>query len=541
MLNKKKIDKGLRNYIKEHLRKGYSKHAVKHVLLNHGYDESYVNSLLRQHSKIKLVKVYSILGSLFFLILIMFFRFNLIQTNKIQITGYAASIDSKDLGCCTSICQQSLKNECYGKFIEHKECKELDDCRVGCCIDKEGDCLTNYLQGNCLNGYGLFANKDCSDIVFCTNVTDKSYASNLHNIKTEKGIGILKINPFSGYYGSSFNILYYLYDKNSVLSVSANLKYSEKIVDSLNLYDDGLHNDGSKSDNIFGNNWFSSKINKFEGFKPLNVDILVKFSDGTQASFHNRNNIVLLNKNNCLPINDEWSNETDRQSIIFSGKNYDESGNGYQKFETDARNVLNLLFSIDVFSKEKNNFNVYRFEQLSSSNALNLINLISNSCPLYNNKKDLILVLDDKEDYCKLESVGVARLNSQILFYKNATGINIKDAFANFCSYVITPKKLADEIISFATPPKINVFTADNVTYNTSTIDFLFNISSSNFPVNASLYLEDSLVFSKILNEETYLNISLKLTNGTNAALISANDKNDNTAFSQLLLNATIK
>ncbi|MBI2652354.1 hypothetical protein HYX00_02705, partial [Candidatus Woesearchaeota archaeon] len=173
MLSKNKIDKKLRKYIKGHLSKGYSKHAVKHVLVKHGYDESYVNGLLKKHSELEFVKKYAIIVSLIFIILI--FPLNLIPTNQSQkITGYATKISSGNEGCCTSICQQTFKNECYGKFVESRKCDELEDCRVGCCIDKEGYCLTNYLYGNCINSNGTYLNKDCSIVIFCTNVTDKS-------------------------------------------------------------------------------------------------------------------------------------------------------------------------------------------------------------------------------------------------------------------------------------------------------------------------------------------------------------------------------
>ena len=50
MLSKNKIDKKLKNYVKEHLSKGYSRPAVKKVLANHGYDESYVDKILKNHS-----------------------------------------------------------------------------------------------------------------------------------------------------------------------------------------------------------------------------------------------------------------------------------------------------------------------------------------------------------------------------------------------------------------------------------------------------------------------------------------------------------
>ena len=544
MLSKKHVDKKLKKYIREHLSRGYSKKAVKNVLVSHGYSEPYINELLRSHNELQFVKRYAVIVSLLFLLSIFSFSsFNFISTpiQNQKITGYAAAISTFDEGCCTSVCQQTSKNECYGKFIENKKCSELQECNVGCCIDREGYCLTNYLYGNCISNYGIHINKDCNDIIFCRNITDKSYASRLYSIKDKKDAGIFALKPNADYYKSSFNIRYYLYDKTDVLSVVAEIKENNDLIDSITLYDDGFHNDGAKDDNLYGNNWLSSKIKSFDGFKKLDVDIVVKYIHGTQQPTGKSGSMVVVSNNKCLPVFTEWGNQSKKYGIIFAAQNY-ESLNGYQKFEADAQNFLNALFSVDKFSKNIDYFNIYRLEQsLSYFNIPTLINVASNSCPLYSNKKDLIIVLDNNEDYCVKESLRVIRVNPNVLFYKNMTYADINDTFADFCNYVLTPKKLADAIISFATPPKIIINTLDNITFNTSTVNLSFSVSALNYPVNSSVFLEDELIAGNILNEEKTLNVNLNLTNGINAVLISAVDKNRNKAFAQLLLNATIK
>ena len=538
MLSKNKIDKKLKNYIKENLSKGYSKHAVRHVLVKHGYDENYVDGLIRKHSELQFVKVYSIFVSLLFIFSI--FAFNLIKINQPQqITGLVAVSSGND-GCCTSICQQTSKNECYGKFIAGKKCNEIEECNVGCCIDKEGYCLTNYLSGNCITNYGTIINKDCRDLVFCRNITDKSYSSRLYSIKS-KGAGIPSLKPAADYYKSSFNIQYYIYDKANVLSVRAEIKDNAKLIDSIELYDDGSHNDGAKNDNLYGNNWVSSRAKEFDGFKKFDVDIVVKYADDSQQSINKSQSIVVLSNNKCLPINNEWSASAGH-GIILAAQNYEGLKDGRQKFESDAQNFAVSLFSIDTFSNNKDKFNIYRLEQsLSYFNIPTLVNLVSSYCPSYSNKKDLVVVLDSSEDYCVLESTRIARMNPQALFYRNITSIGFNESFANFCSYVLTPKKLADEIVAYATPPKITIFNMENITYNASAINLSFSISALNYPVNYSVLRDKSILASKILNEESEESIQLSLENGTNPILIKAVDRNRNKAFAPILLNATIQ
>lgn len=91
MLSKSKIDRKLKKYIRGHLSKGYSKHAVKKVLVEHGYNEPYVDGLLRKHAELQFVKKYAVVVLSLFVISI--FSFNLIpipeQTQKIS--GYAVN------------------------------------------------------------------------------------------------------------------------------------------------------------------------------------------------------------------------------------------------------------------------------------------------------------------------------------------------------------------------------------------------------------------------------------------------------------------
>ena len=541
MLSKKRIDKKLKKYIKEHLSKGYSKGAIRKVLINHGYDENYIDRLLKRHSELQFVKIYTIFVSLLFIISIFSLNLILPKNQQQRITGFAIKISSGDEGCCTAICQQTIKNECYGKFAQNKKCNELQECNVGCCIDKEGYCLTNYLYGNCISSNGSYINRDCKDIVFCANITDKSYTARLYNIKNKKGSGVSAVKPSAGYYKSSFNILYYIYDKTEVLSLSAKISDNGKFIDSIELYDDGSHNDGAKNDNLYGNNWISSKINNFEGFKRLDVDIVIKYLDGTQQSINKTQSIVLLNNNKCLPIYTKWE-PNKKYNIIFAADNYKNLSDGWQKFEDDVQNFLNALFSIDKFLSNKDNFNIYRLEQsLSYFNMQTLISVVSNSCQSYSSKKDLVVVVDNNEQYCFLESSRVVRINPQVLFYKNITNAEVSDIFANFCSYVLTPQKLANEIIIFATPPKIVIHTLDNITYNTSKVNLSFSISALNYPVNNSVFLEGSLILNKITGEESTYSAMLDLKNGTYSVLIGAIDKNRNKAFSQLTLNVTTK
>ena len=539
MLGKNKIDKKLEAYIKEHSSKGYSKHAIKKVLLDHGYDETYVEKLFKKHSELQFVKKYAIIASLLFVMSI--FSFNLIpQKNQMQkLTAYVISQEeSSSEGCCASTCQQTKKQECYGKFAEKKNCRELDECIVGCCIDKEGYCLTNYLLGNCMDSNATFIKNDCGNLVFCRNITDKSYSSRLYNLKNKKITGFSSIKTISDYYKSTFNIRFYLYDKKNVESVIANIIDNGAIIDTLALYDDGFHNDGAKNDNLYGNNWQSSKLGEFAGIKKLDVDVTVKYNDGTELKTSKTESIVVVNSK-CLPIYTEYS-KANNHSIIFAADNYNNVSDGFEKFQSDTQNFLSILFSIENFANLNDQFNIFRVEQsLSYYNVPTLASIISNSCPAYSNKKDLVIILDNNEDYCAKESAGIIRVNHQALFYKNISDYGINESLSDLCSFILTPKMLADQITAFISGPNISINSIGNITENSTYVNVSFTIKGTNYPINYSVFGENGSVMSNTTFEDTTQIIGLELTNETNQFAIVADDKNGNRAIAQINLSTT--
>ena len=540
MLSKNKIDKKLNAYVREHLSKGYPKKAVKKVLVDHGYDETYVDNVIRRYSELQFVKGYAIVVSLLFLI--SFASFNLLKVDKQQVTGFATVISASDEGCCLSVCQQTAKDECYGNFIENKKCEELEECTVGCCIDKEGYCLQNYLYGNCINSKGINIYRDCGDIVFCRNITDKSYWARAYSIKDKKGAGIASVRPVAGYYKSLFNIRYYLYDKTNVISVAADIKDSGKVIDTIELYDDGSHSDGTRNDNLYANNWDSSKLQLFSGFKQMEFDITVTFADGTKQEIKNAKSFVVLNNNKCLPIYAEWSSPEQKFGLIFAAQRYDNLSDGWGEFESDVNIFLNSLFSLGKFSINKELFNVYRLEEsLSYSSISALEDAANKSCPTYNKIKDTIIIFDKEEDYCVKEGDGIIRVNPQILFYKNASDAEIGRLLPNFCDYVLTPKKLADEVLNIIGPPKITINTLDNITYNVSKLNISFSLISKNYPVVYSVFLEGAKIYTNTMTIDTTQTVELQLNNGTNEILVDAEDKNENIAYAQVSINTTIQ
>ncbi|MBI3027108.1 hypothetical protein HYY70_03265 [Candidatus Woesearchaeota archaeon] len=541
MLSKRKIDKKLKKYVKDHLSKGHSNSAVKKVLVEHGYDENYVEGLFKKHYELQFIKKYAIIVSMLFIISFFSFNFIMMGSQNQEITAYAPlKTESLAEGCCLSVCQQIPKQDCYGEFVEKKECNEIDECVIGCCIDKEGYCLTNYLLGNCIGNYGKFIKNDCSNLLFCRNLTDKSYSARLYNVKNKKGSGFSSVMTSTDYHKSSFIINYFLYDKTDVVGVIGEIKDNEKILDMINLYDDGFHNDGVSNDNLYGNNWQSSNVKEFNGIKKLEVYVTIKYADGKEQKTNKTQTIILV-RGKCPPIYSEWSEIKD-SNIIFAANNYENISNGYDKFAADVQNFLNLFFSVNDFSDYLDEFNIYRLEQsLSYFNTPTLLSVVANSCQSYNKKTDLVVILDNAEQYCNYDGENVVRVSPQVMFYNNMTYEEINETFDKFCDYVLTPRKIADQILSFATPPEVNINTAQDITYNSSSIIISFEVSGVNYPINYSVFDKGGLLQRNVAFSKFSADINVNLTNGTNDFMIVALDKNRNRAVTYISLNATIE
>ena len=87
-------------------------------------------------------------------------------------TSITGLVVNDDIGCCQLTCQETVRDKCSSNFYPDEECNKLDQCNVGCCIDEEGYCLSNYLKGNCKN---MFVQKsECNQFPYCIMARQRS-------------------------------------------------------------------------------------------------------------------------------------------------------------------------------------------------------------------------------------------------------------------------------------------------------------------------------------------------------------------------------
>ncbi len=68
--------------------------------------------------------------------------------------------------CCTKFCFDVDLPDCPSGMFSTNECKDIESCMLGCCIDENGFQHNKYPKGECLRKGGNFLNK-CTDLSTC--------------------------------------------------------------------------------------------------------------------------------------------------------------------------------------------------------------------------------------------------------------------------------------------------------------------------------------------------------------------------------------
>lgn len=75
MINKKKLDIKLRKYISHRLSRGHKRENIKSDLANYGYDEIYIESVIKKNLEAAFVKKYAIAAVLLFFVSAVYMNF----------------------------------------------------------------------------------------------------------------------------------------------------------------------------------------------------------------------------------------------------------------------------------------------------------------------------------------------------------------------------------------------------------------------------------------------------------------------------------
>lgn len=164
---------------------------------------------------------------------------------------------------------------------------------------------------------------------------------------------ILHVNstPASEQVGTIFTIRAAVQDAVNIQPLVAKIRLNGNLVETIYLFDDGMHGDSAKDDYNFANTWDST--GKASGV--YDIDITATNVIGQTAHGYANGAINLLDSK-CVPI--RYSGQSkDKLDIVFVPCDYGASEG--DKFRTDAIAHMNMLLGFSPFNEYNNRTNVF--------------------------------------------------------------------------------------------------------------------------------------------------------------------------------------
>lgn len=476
------------------------------------------------HNKIQITSEI-VLGALLVVALLTFS----IEDNSNHITGNAVQAE----GCCTLTCQQTTDDDCPTDFHSGQQCAEISACNVGCCIDGEGYCLSNYLAGNCDRVNGRFITKhECLHEPVC--ITEpklediRSYIG-FPFIYTRNQDGFMFSDQIVGNPGQIFTLKSFIFNSDQSTKLRARVRTDnyEKL---LALYDDGAHGDGNADDNLFAALWRSGDVPAFNGLKRVNITGEI---DGEALIIPD---YVFLSTSQCIPLQKPWFAPEERQDIIFSVIHPQQSINAFSPL-----GIVSFLFtqtSIDEITKR--NYAVIDNQLMNTAQEAQA--KIERGCDFYTHAQDKIIILDGDAQQCK-QFDNVIITPQDIVINETArerfAELSFDEFLDNFCSLVQTvAQRNAFEIEKYR-PPEIALYTPINGTYSDREIEFRFIVNDTRseetvYEIYMDIYNPIAVLAKGVTQRNTPIIKKLNVTDGDHLVWVEATDNDENSDISEI-------
>ncbi|TKJ17692.1 hypothetical protein CEE44_04130 [Candidatus Woesearchaeota archaeon B3_Woes] len=383
---------------------------------------------------------------------------------------------------------------------------------LSCCITKDNYCLDNYLTDIC---DGKTIEKTCNEIKECAKPLPLS------------GEGILRTTNQNtrsnfGAEGENFLITYYLPSADQNTQVIVHIKADNQLIESINLYDNGMHKDGLRNDKYYASTWNTLKVLQNSNTKKVTADIEVIYTD-SQTTLPNVGSLMILNKNiDCNPMGVlSFNNDLD---IRFAANHY----NDFNKYSQNAERTASKILLTTPFTQYYRNkgINFYKSNKLfDTTDTTQINNYLDNQCSYSNSPKKLTISLNDNAVECNQKD-SVVELNPLITFKSEISNTNIDLVLSDFCSYVNN--------IIFLNPPKPEIIT-QNTTTIPGNVDVEFKIIDEEYPVNYELLWNHMHQVQDQVHDNSPKTHTLNLPNGEWIFQIKATDKQGMIGYSNTI------
>lgn len=378
-------------------------------------------------------------------------------------------------GCCESFCKTTEYDKCPGNFNPSIACENIDDCNIGCCIDDENYCLSNYIKSNCDREGFKFVKKECDQLAECTTeilpIDLVGYTGYPVFYKRDVVTGYSVIDPYFVRPGDEVVIGLNIYSLNDLVKVEAKISYLDNIFGIIILYDDGNSRDRNRGDVFFANTWTIPDNVNLDIYK-LGVNYILHYKNGTVEEVDSTFNIT-VSRIPCMPI-DKVKENAEVNLVIMKSPSYSASESDYKKQVLyHASKIMRQNLFLDNYEK----INFYRVDnQYDFTDLNNARNIISNECSsVFDPNKDFILILDPSNENCT-DGNYVIDVNPIAIYFDLGNQFDtLVEGFQNLCSYMMTEKQLDYLKQEQSKPPAPYILTPPNTVFSTPnpTVDFI--------------------------------------------------------------------
>lgn len=360
--------------------------------------------------------LYKILSIILLVLSIMFVMNYEIQIpSEVQITG---NVVNDAYGCCETTCTQTNGIECSGdSFHPEKECKDLSQCNVGCCIDAEQNCYTNYLENLCDKEGDIFVGgRECQDFKQCLIAPPAPARQTGFMFQNNDGVLLVEKHPNSGQIGTPFTFEITTAEKEKFVQLEINASGN---IFTKTAYDDGLGTDKKANDEKYTASWIASFPTDEKGIIPVSLQVLI---DGEKRG---KTYPLFISPTSCVYSTERFPLENiTRKNIIFA-----KNDRGGESAKDSGIETLSKMIdtNFDFFFT----YNLYHVEDV-----VNSLSEIKQECFFVENP-DLIVLIDENEKLCTQKGNYVT-LNPNFGMNPREDRPENGSFIDDFCKYVTT-------------------------------------------------------------------------------------------------------
>jgi len=428
-------------------------------------------------------------------------------SNGENITGEAVVSGQ---GCCELTCTVTGQSECPTQFHAGMECGDVSECNIGCCIDDEGYCYTNYVKNLCDNeGKTFVGARECGQFKQCLIAPNFPADQQGYLYTNDDGVLSILAEPDSGKIGTLFTIKAVMIEPYSNVKVKISSDNYERTI---SMNDRGSGVDENAGDETYTTRWDSLQHPSISEITNITLQILVNNQPkGNPLT-------IFLSPNSCVPVFGFTNNPDNKNIILTKASNFD-----YINLPEKTSLFIQVINNI---TKALTEFNYYVVnEPIDNPSNLNAL------CPINFKPGDFVLHFDGNEDFCTQPSNNLAVVTNVFQRDPRRTIPN-NDFTKEFCKYIKSPlEDLRIQQESFISP-NITILNLDNNSIlSTDTYPLQFQaLDSSNAKLRYRISLDndDNQLAWGYMNANQFIEEVVNLEDGEHEIYVIVEDLDGN-------------